>query len=438
MEETLQEQRTIVILGMHRSGTSAITRVINYLGVDLGPSLLSDSEDNETGFWEHTEIVQLNEWLLQISGSCWEDVCLLPAEWWRSEAIVPIKQAMIEIIKKDFSMSPLWAIKDPRICRVLPVWHSIFTEISVIPLYLIVVRDPREIASSLMKRNSFTLEKSYLLWVTYMFEAERWTRGHNRVFISYKDLLDDWREVVEIIENSMQIQWPVRKLEIEHKIDDFLDPALRHHKTTQNLKESDLNIDIRLAQVVCGLYRALTAECEWSKGKSRSALSEYFDEVIVTKQNLLNKTCRKIVSSPDQQHLENTTKMIAAYFNSLNKEVTLIIPTRSREDETIVFIEDMVEKMKSTNTEVIILHDCTRNHETKINLKQLAERLNIDIIDYEIPFDITVLDRPKVKYINIIMHNYPYGHLAMLARYGNISFIPSDYGTIIFITFGKE
>ncbi|HDL01847.1 MAG TPA: hypothetical protein ENH23_06415, partial [candidate division Zixibacteria bacterium] len=267
MEETLQEQRTIVILGMHRSGTSAITRVINYLGVDLGPSLLSDSEDNETGFWEHTEIVQLNEWLLQISGSCWEDVCLLPAEWWRSEAIVPIKQAMIEIIKKDFSMSPLWAIKDPRICRVLPVWHSIFTEISVIPLYLIVVRDPREIASSLMKRNSFTLEKSYLLWVTYMFEAERWTRGHNRVFISYKDLLDDWREVVEIIENSMQIQWPVRKLEIEHKIDDFLDPALRHHKTTQNLKESDLNIDIRLAQVVCGLYRALTAECEWSKGK---------------------------------------------------------------------------------------------------------------------------------------------------------------------------
>lgn len=435
MEERSQEQHTIVILGMHRSGTSALTRVMNYLGVDLGPSLLSESEDNETGFWEHTEIVQLNEWLLQISGSCWEDVCLLPAEWWRSEAIVPIMQAMIEIIKKDFSTSPLWGIKDPRMCRMLPLWHSIFAETLSTPIYLIMVRDPREIASSLAKRNNFSVAKSYFLWLIYMLEAERWTRGYKRVFISYQHLLNDWRQVINKVQVISQIELADRNLEIEQKIDDFLDPGLRHHITTGSIDQSDLGVESKLASMVCELHRVLISMCEDRKGDAGETFSEVFDEISAKKRTLSMGNSAGLGRSLNQQQLENSAKTVAAFFNSLERDISLIIPTRSGDYGAIACIESMVETLKGPDQSVVIIQDTARNQNTLKDLKELSYRQNIDVFDYNPPFDISVLDHPSVKQIRIIMYNFHFAYLAQLARYGKTKLLHTDCGPSIVITF---
>ena len=79
--------RAILVLGMHRSGTSAITRVLNLLGVELGAHLMpAAAGNNEGGFWEHMRVVEIHEALLHALGRSWHDLRPLPSEWMRSEA----------------------------------------------------------------------------------------------------------------------------------------------------------------------------------------------------------------------------------------------------------------------------------------------------------------------------------------------------------------
>lgn len=71
----------LIVLGMHRSGTSAATRACNLLGVDFGTRLMAPSPDNPLGHWEHDDIVPLHEKLLKVLESSWDDVRKLPKNW---------------------------------------------------------------------------------------------------------------------------------------------------------------------------------------------------------------------------------------------------------------------------------------------------------------------------------------------------------------------
>ena len=74
-----QQKRTaIIVLGMHRTGTSALTRVLNLLGAELGSDLLAAQPDNETGIWEHRPIMEIHERILGALDSDWHDVRPLP------------------------------------------------------------------------------------------------------------------------------------------------------------------------------------------------------------------------------------------------------------------------------------------------------------------------------------------------------------------------
>src|SRR4051794_4592372 len=71
----------ILVLGMHRSGTSAIARMLNLCGADLGRDLLPAKADNERGFWENKAILALNEKLLENLNLRWHDLVALPDAW---------------------------------------------------------------------------------------------------------------------------------------------------------------------------------------------------------------------------------------------------------------------------------------------------------------------------------------------------------------------
>src|SRR6185312_12242151 len=81
-----QSPRAILVLGMHRSGTSAVTRVLNLLGADLGSRLVAPAADNPAGFWEHADAVKINDDLLQALGRTWYDMRDMPANWLESDA----------------------------------------------------------------------------------------------------------------------------------------------------------------------------------------------------------------------------------------------------------------------------------------------------------------------------------------------------------------
>src|SRR6266404_7841922 len=111
-------QDIVCILGMHRSGTSLLARILNLTGVDLGPDelLAEPTADNPKGFWEHREIVSINNAILQRHGGSWDEPPLLPPGWETSAAIDDLRHHAQQLIQDQFAEVQLWGWKDPRSC----------------------------------------------------------------------------------------------------------------------------------------------------------------------------------------------------------------------------------------------------------------------------------------------------------------------------------
>lgn len=124
----MYKQKAIVVLGVHRSGTSALTRVLNLCGAALPKQIMPPAPDNETGFWEPAEIVAIHEELLVSAGSRWDDVLDFPQPWFTSDIAETFKCRIINILRENFSEAPLFVIKDPRMCRLVPIWLSVFKD----------------------------------------------------------------------------------------------------------------------------------------------------------------------------------------------------------------------------------------------------------------------------------------------------------------------
>lgn len=219
----------ILVLGMHRSGTSAVTRVINLLGADLGGDLLPPAEDNALGFWEHRGIVKIHEELLDALGSSWHSVQPLPAGWLSTTAAITARSKLIDTLR-EFSNAPLWAVKDPRLCRLLPLWLLVLDDLNVRAHAVFVVRHPDEVGQSLLTRDGIPLAHTRLLWLQHLVEAEAASRDFSRVVISYDDLLCDWRGCVQRMGSELLLQWPVSISEARLSVEQFLNPGERHHK----------------------------------------------------------------------------------------------------------------------------------------------------------------------------------------------------------------
>ena len=246
----------IIVLGMHRSGTSALSGVLSLLGAHPGESLMPAAKDvNPKGFWEHAEIVSLHDKLLEYFDSSWNDTSPLPDRWWLSNYSIEIRNQIINVLRRDFSNLSIWLIKDPRMCRLLPIWDEIFSELSCKPYFAITLRNPVEIAQSLHKRDGLPNEVSCLLWLTYMLEAEFQTRGKPRIFINYTNLLIDWHGTIASISKNLNLIWPITVEEAAKNIDDYLDPSLRHYANSYSLSD---HLACHLAQQVFALLSAPT------------------------------------------------------------------------------------------------------------------------------------------------------------------------------------
>lgn len=224
------KSRAILIVGMHRSGTSAVTRVLNLLGVELGnPLMPAIASNNETGFWEHAGIVEVHDALLQELDRSWYDLRPLPDGWLCSDAAQMAKATLAELIETNLSRAPLWGIKDPRLCRLLPLWGELLAELGIEPRIVNVLRHPDEVARSLRDRDGFPLELGRLLWLEHVADVERDSRGWRRCIISYHDLLSDWQSAVNRAGLELAIHWPVEPTHAAAKVGAFLNRGQRHH-----------------------------------------------------------------------------------------------------------------------------------------------------------------------------------------------------------------
>src|SRR5512139_1313073 len=143
--------RCVLVLGMHRSGTSAATRCLNMVGMEVGPNLLVPDGGNSKGYWEHADAVRINDTLLESFGLSWWSLKPLPDGWMDSVTARAARSEIERLVNRDFAGIPLWGIKDPRMCRLAPLWIDVLVGMGISVSAVLMVRPVLEVARSLAK-----------------------------------------------------------------------------------------------------------------------------------------------------------------------------------------------------------------------------------------------------------------------------------------------
>ena len=251
-----RERQLIFVLGMHRSGTSAVTRLLNLLGAGLGHGLLEAQKDvNELGFWENEGVVRLDESILRNLDSHWFDFREYPQQWWLSSIFEDSRSRIRDILNCEFADSALTAIKDPRLCRLLPVWLEEVRQEGISHSCLMVLRNPAEVARSLEKRDGIDRDAACYLWLIHVLDAEFYSRGMPRALVSYDQVLSDWRSCAVRMEKDLGVSWPILSETVEGRIDRALRSDLRHFTADNGTQNPGLLSD--LSQET---YRRMTTE----------------------------------------------------------------------------------------------------------------------------------------------------------------------------------
>lgn len=222
--------KAILIVGMHRSGTSALTGLLQLAGIDLGTNLLPPAEDNPKGFFEHDAVWRVHHQLLRALGSDWDDARTLPDGWIDSEPARQAHQEIRSILSRDFTAVPLWAVKDPRLSRVFSIWPSILDEINVSAHAVLAIRHPLEVAQSIARRDKLQLPHALGMWLRYTLDAELATRSVSRIVSNYVDVLGDWRTTVALVDQAFELDLPPVSTDTAKEIEAFLDVGLRHQR----------------------------------------------------------------------------------------------------------------------------------------------------------------------------------------------------------------
>lgn len=222
----------ILVLGMHRSGTSALTGVLQKMGIELGSELLPATIENEKGYFENIKIMDLNDRILLENKSVWSDT---KYDFFIDENLfdIYVKEAK-EILDEEFQYSKIFAIKDPRLCLIFPIWEEALKQLKIQVKIILPYRNPFEVAKSLKTRNAFSTEKSLMLWSKYFYHAEFYSRNHERIFVDFALLVTNLSEQIKRIESFLGI-----KKDDKTEIEQFIDSALKHKNISySNIKES--------------------------------------------------------------------------------------------------------------------------------------------------------------------------------------------------------
>jgi hypothetical protein len=206
-----------------------MTRVLGLMGGTLPRKLKRGSAVNPPGFWEGRRIVRLHEELLGSLGSSWDDIGDLPADWLRRKCTQEHEDALLEVLVEDFPEAPVAVVKDPRLSRLAPLWLRLLQRFQAEPGFVIMIRHPLEVARSLAARDGFGQEKSLLLWLVHLVEAERHSRGSPRVFVAYDQLLDEPGTVEGRVRDGLGVEWPEPRGSRLDEIRRFLSDEHRHH-----------------------------------------------------------------------------------------------------------------------------------------------------------------------------------------------------------------
>jgi hypothetical protein len=204
--------------------------------------------NNEKGFFESQALYEFHEGVLGEAGSAWDDLLPMPDSYFSSPLGLARRDQLTELLTRDYAARPLTAVKDPRICRLMPLWREAAAAAGLETMAVLPLRNPLEVAGSLQKRDGFAPAKSLLVWLRHVLSAERESRDMRRVFTTYDGLLGDWPRTVAAVSEALGFAFPREPARMADEITAFLEGELRHNVSPPDLSDrQDVLPEIREA-----------------------------------------------------------------------------------------------------------------------------------------------------------------------------------------------
>lgn len=182
--ETIRGAGLISIIGVHRSGTSALAGALHKMGADLGPesSWLQPAADNPRGFFEYAPVVDLDRDVLAALGGTWSSPPPMPRGWVNDERLTELRERAGDL---SAEIPERMVVKDPRLSLVQPLWE----DVGRVPAGVLCLRHPAAVANSLRVRNQFAVDQGLFLWFRYNAAAR--LNCPDALMVEYESLLAD-------------------------------------------------------------------------------------------------------------------------------------------------------------------------------------------------------------------------------------------------------
>ena len=251
-----QASRAILVVGAGRSGTSAIARAIQALGVELGDNLKPPTDKNPTGFFEDRDLLRIAKQVRSALGLRTECVALIGQQQWAAPTLEPLRQAAVETIEKRFARYPLWGFKYAQTLRMLPFWEQVAERAGVQLSFVVAARSPLSVARSRSKLDPLrgVQEKTDLEWLVNVVPYFRQLGRYPFVVVDYDLLMADPRGQLERMAEQLQIPLDDQARQgIEEYAGAFLRPGMRHTA----FDDADLDREPRLNPLTRDGYRWL-------------------------------------------------------------------------------------------------------------------------------------------------------------------------------------
>src|ERR1700730_4783408 len=234
----------VMVLGMHRSGTSLCAHVLSALGLDMtdnmaAPGWEAPRPENPKGHWERWEIVEFHDRILNLfNRSLWPRVAgglpsvslahdfSLPVAWWADPRVAELRREISVFLQQRMGAG-YFGFKDPRTVRLMPMWHQIMSELKLAPRIVYCLRNPAQVARSLHGRDGFNIEMGEYRWLTYNIDFFRYTKASEFCTIEYESWFEDPHANLAKLRGFLNIP-DEPEFDLDPAIAGIIDDELRH------------------------------------------------------------------------------------------------------------------------------------------------------------------------------------------------------------------
>lgn len=252
-------KKIVVVLGMHRSGTSTVMNALACLGVSLGDDLIPPGKDNPKGFFEDKSVNELNIEMLEAIGQHWFSLSLVTDAHVKQLVSLGYVEKATELLTEKLAGVEVFGFKDPRVSKLLKFWKIVFAKMNCDVSYVFCLRHPLSVAESLYKRNKTPIKKGCLLWLSYNLSIANDLQGVSFSAVDYDVLMENPEAYIYSL--AAQLNLAVNPEKAKQFSCEFIDNSLRHSKYSEAELLDNPDCSALVAQAY-SLFQRLVLSCD--------------------------------------------------------------------------------------------------------------------------------------------------------------------------------